>query len=269
MLTAALLLFSLVILLISFLKYYEKKGIYFPSKRIDLTPNAIGLEFEDVYFLSADGTELNGWYVPAEEDSQLTVLFCHGNAGNISHRIELIDMFHKLGLNVFIFDYRGYGRSQGSPGEEGLHSDAYAAYKFLLDNQNIDEGSIVVYGKSLGANLSIELCSKVRPAALISESAFTSALDMGKKLFPFLPLKWLITVKYDALSKIESITVPKLIIHSEDDEIIPFQHGRRLFEAAPEPKEFYPMRGGHNDAVFLSQEDFAARIGKFLREYCS
>jgi len=268
MLAGALVLISLLILFFLFLKYYEKKGIYFPAKQIDLTPKAIGLEFNDVYFLSSDGTELNGWFVPAEEEFQLTLLFCHGNAGNISHRIELIDMFHKLGLNVFIFDYRGYGRSQGNPGEEGLHSDAYAAYKYLLDNQNIDEGSIVVYGKSLGANVAIELCSKVRPAALISESAFTSALDMGKRLFPFLPIKWLITVKYDAMAKIEGITVPKLIIHSEDDEVIPFQHGRRLFEAAPEPKEFYTMRGGHNTAVFLARKDFAAKIDNFLREYC-
>jgi fermentation-respiration switch protein FrsA (DUF1100 family) len=267
MLTGALLLFLFLILFILFLKYYEKKGIYFPAKNIDLTPEDIGLEYKDVFFLSSDGTELNGWFVQADE-SGLTLLFCHGNAGNISHRIELIDMFHKLGLNVFIFDYRGYGRSQGSPSEDGLHSDAYAAYNYLIDDQDIDEGSIVVYGKSLGANVSVELCSKVRPAALISESAFTSALDMGKKLFPFLPIKWLITVKYDAISKIKSITVPKLFIHSEDDEIIPFQHGKRLFEAAPEPKEFYPMRGGHNDAVFLAQKEFAARIDKFLQEYC-
>ncbi len=267
MLTAALLLFSLVILIILFLKYHEIKGIYFPAKHIDLTPKDIGLEFEDVYFLSSDGTELNGWFVPAEE-SRLTLLFCHGNAGNISHRIDLIDMFHKLGLNVFIFDYRGYGRSQGKPSEEGLYNDALAAYQFLIDKRNLDERSLVAYGKSLGANVAVELCSRVRTAALISESAFTSALDMGKKLFPFLPIKWLISVKYDALSKIKCITVPKLIIHSEDDEIIPFQHGRRLFEAAPEPKEFYPMRGGHNEAVFLAHKDFAARIGKFLREYC-
>jgi len=267
MLTGALVLFSLLILFIIFLKYYEKKGIYFPVNKIDLTPKEIGLEFEDICFFSSDGTELNGWFVPVKE-SRVTVLFCHGNAGNISHRIELIDMFCKLGLNVFIFDYRGYGRSHGSPSERGLYLDARAAYKYLIDKQNLDERSIVVYGKSLGANVSIELCSKIRPAALISESAFVSALEMGKKLFPFLPIKWLITVKYDALSKIVNITVPKLIIHSEDDEIIPFQHGRRLFEAAPEPKEFYPMRGGHNEAIFLSKKDFVARISTFLRESC-
>jgi len=266
MLIGALVLFSLLIFFILFLKYYEKKGIYFPIRKIDLTPEEIGLEFEDVYFFSSDGIKLNGWHVPAKE-SRTTVLFCHGNAGNISHRIEIIDIFYRLGLDVFIFDYRGYGRSQGSPTEEGLYLDAQAAYKYLIDKRKINEESIVVYGKSMGANVAVELCSKVRPAALISESAFTSALEMGKKLFPFLPIKWFITVKYDALSKIKNITVPKLIIHSEDDEIIPFQHGRRLFETAPEPKEFYPMRGGHNEAIFLAKENFVKRIDTFLKKH--
>jgi len=266
MLLGVLVLFSLLIFFILYLKYYEKGGIYFPIKEIDLTPKEIGLEFEDVYFFSSDGTKLNGWYVLAKK-SRATVLFCHGNAGNISHRIEVIDMFFRLGLDVFIFDYRGYGRSQGNPSEKGLYLDAQSAYKYLIDKRNMDEESIVVYGKSLGANVAIELCSKVRPAALISESAFTSAAEMCKKLFPFLPIKWFITIKYDALSKIKKINAPKLIIHSEDDEIIPFQHGRRLFEIAPEPKEFYKMHGGHNDAIFLVREAFVKRIDAFLQKH--
>ncbi len=266
MLTGALILFFLLIFFILFLKYYEKKGIYFPVRKIDLTPSEIGLEFEDVYFFSLDGTKLNGWYTPAKE-SRATLLFCHGNAGNISHRIEAIDMFCRIGLDVFIFDYRGYGRSQGSPTEKGLNADAHAAYTYLIDQRKLNEGSVVVYGKSLGANVAVELCSRVRPAALISESAFTSALEMGKKLFPFLPIKWFITIKYDALSKIKDITIPKLIIHSEDDEIIPFHHGRKLYEAAPEPKEFYPMRGGHNEAIFQAKEDFVNKIDAFLQKH--
>jgi len=266
MLTGALVLFFLLIFFILFLKYYEKKGIYFPVRKIDLTPREIGFEFEDVYFFSSEGTKLNGWYIPAKE-SRATLLFCHGNAGNISHRIEAIDMFCRIGFDVFIFDYRGYGRSQGSPTEEGLYTDAHAAFKYLIDKRNLNEGSIVVYGKSLGANVAVDLCSKVRPAALISESAFASALEMGKKLFPFLPIKWFITIKYDALSKIKDVTVPKLIIHSEDDEIIPFQQGRKLFEAATEPKEFYPMRGGHNEAIFQFREDFVNKIDVFIQKY--
>ena len=266
MLTGAVVLVSFLAFLILYLKYYEKKGIYFPVRKIHLTPKEIGLEFEDVYFFSSDGVKLNGWYIPARE-ARATVLFCHGNAGNISHRIDVIYLFYKLGLSVFIFDYRGYGRSQGKPTEEGLYLDAQAAYKYLIEKQNLKEESIVVYGKSIGANVAVELCSKIKTAALISESAFTSALEMGKKLFPFLPLKWLISIKFDALSKIKNITVPKLIIHSEDDKIIPFRHGRKLFEAAPEPKEFYPMRGGHNEALFLAKEDFVNKIDLFLQKH--
>lgn len=266
MLTGALVLFFLLIFFILFLKFYEKKGIYFPIRKIDLTPKDVGLEYEDVYFLSSDGIKINGWYIPAKE-SRATLLFCHGNAGNISHRIEIIDMFCRIKLDVFIFDYRGYGRSQGSPTEKGLNADAHAAYTYLIDKRKLNEGTIVVYGKSLGANVAVELCSKIKPAALISESAFASALEMGKKLFPFLPIKWFITIKYDALSKIKDITAPKLIIHSEDDEIIPFQQGRKLFEAAPEPKEFYPMRGGHNEAIFQAKEDFVNKIDIFLQKH--
>ena len=265
-LLGTLILFSFLAFLILYLKYYEKKGIYFPTRRMRVTPKEMGLEFEDVYFSSSDGMKLNGWYVPAKE-SRATVLFCHGNAGNISHRIDVIYLFFKLGLSVFIFDYRGYGRSQGSPSEEGLYRDAQSAFKYLIEERNLKEESIVVYGKSIGANVAVELCSKVRPAALISESAFTSALDMGKKLFPFLPLKWFISIKYDALSKIKNMTIPKLIIHSEDDRIIPFRHGRKLFEAAPEPKEFYTMRGGHNEAIFLAREDFVNKIDVFLQKH--
>ncbi len=265
-LLGTLALFSFIIFLILYIKYYERKGIYFPARKIHLTPKDMGLEFEDVYFSSSDGIRLNGWFIPAGE-SRATILFCHGNAGNISHRIEVIYLFNKLGLNVFIFDYRGYGRSQGSPTEEGLYMDAQAAYKYLVEKRNLKEESIVVYGKSIGANVAVELCSKVKTAALISESAFTSALDMGKKLFPFLPLKWLISIKFDALSKIKDIIVPKLIIHSKDDRIIPFKHGRKLFEAAPEPKEFYPMRGGHNEALFLAKEDFVDKIDVFLQKH--
>lgn len=265
MLAGGVILFIFLFLFVLYLKYYEKKGIYFPVKNIHLTPKDIRLEFEDVYFLSLDGLRLHGWYIPSKNPIA-TLLFCHGNAGNINHRIEVIDLFCRIGLNLFIFDYRGYGRSEGSPNEKGLYSDARAAYAYLIGKRGLNEDSIIIYGKSIGANVAIELCSGIRPAALISESAFTSALDMGKKLFPFLPLKWLLTIKFDALSKIKYITVPKLIIHSRDDKTIPFRLARRLFEAAPEPKEFYPMYGGHNDALFLAKEEYGKKIINFIEK---
>ncbi|MBL7198047.1 MAG: alpha/beta hydrolase [Candidatus Omnitrophica bacterium] len=259
-----ILIFSILIFV--YLKYFERKGIYYPTKGIEFTPTHIGLKYEDVFFNTDDGLKLNGWFIPAE-NPRATLLFCHGNAGNISHRIEIIEIFNKLELNVFIFDYRGYGRSQGSPSEEGLYRDAQAAYKYLLNRENIKKGAIVIYGKSIGANVAIDLASKVKPACLISESGFSSAYDMAKKLFPYLPIKWIITIKYDALTKIKNIPIPKLIIHSQDDEIIPFRLGKKLFDAAVQPKEFYQMRGGHNEAIFMAREEYGVKINNFLSRY--
>lgn len=251
---------------LAYVKYFEKRGIYYPTKSIESNPKDIGLAYEDVFFETARGLRLNGWFIPTE-NPRATLLFCHGNAGNIGHRIESIEIFHRLNLNVFIFDYRGYGRSEGSPSEEGLYQDAQAAYRYLVSEKGIEKEKVVVYGKSIGANVAIDLVSKEEAAAIISESGFSSAYDMGKKLFPWLPIKWLISVKYDALTKIKKITIPKLIIHSQDDEIVPIQQGRKLFEAAPEPKEFYEMRGGHNEALFFAREEFSSRIDTFLRRY--
>ncbi|MBL7081131.1 MAG: alpha/beta hydrolase [Candidatus Omnitrophica bacterium] len=250
----------------AYLRHFEAKGIYYPIKEIELTPSNTGLKYEDVFFDTDDNLKLNGWFIPAE-NPRGTLLFCHGNAGNISHRIEIIKIFNKLNLNVFIFDYRGYGRSQGSPTEAGLYRDAQAAYKYLLTRKDINKDTIVIYGKSIGANVAVDLVSKVKAAALISESGFSSAYDMGKKLFPYLPVKWIITIKYDALTKIRNISIPKLIIHSKNDEVIPFKLGEKLFEAALEPKEFYQMQGSHNEAVFMAKEEYSVKINNFLSKY--
>ena len=260
------LILILAFFIFAYVKYYERKGIYFPVKGIEFTPPDVGLTYKDVFFNTDDGLKLNGWFIPTE-DSRGTLLFCHGNAGNISHRIEIIQIFNKLNLNVFIFDYRGYGKSQGSPTEEGLYRDAQAAYTHLLSRKDIDKDTIVVYGKSIGANIAVDLVSQVKAVALISESGFSSAYDMGKKLFPYLPVKWIITIKYDALTKIRNVLIPKLIIHSRDDEIVPFKLGRKLFEAAPEPKEFYQMRAGHNEAIFMAKEEYSVKVDTFLSRY--
>jgi fermentation-respiration switch protein FrsA (DUF1100 family) len=262
---------SLLILIFSlftfvYLRYFEKKGIYYPSKEIILSPADVGLKHEDIFFKTKDKLRLNGWFVPADQ-SRGTLLFCHGNAGNISHRVDIIKIFNQLNLNVFIFDYRGYGRSQGIPSEAGLYKDTQAAFQYLLSRGDVDREAIVIYGKSIGANVAIELASIVKAAVLISESGFTSAYDMGRKLFPYLPIKWIITVKFDAKAAIKDITIPKLIIHSEDDEIIPFTMGEKLFEAAASPKEFYRMQGTHNEAIFTAGEEYSLRLDSFLSKY--
>ena len=254
------------IFIFGYLKYFERKGIYYPTKEIEFTPAEAGLKYEDIFFNTGDGLRLNGWFV-ASENPRGTLLFCHGNAGNISHRVEIIKIFNGLNLNVFIFDYRGYGKSRGRPFENGLYQDVRAAYKYLLTRKDVNKDAIVIYGKSIGANVAIDLISEFKAACLVSESGFTSAYDMARRLFPYMPVKWMITVKYDALEKIKNILIPKLIIHSEDDEIIPFEMGKRLFEAAPQPKEFYQMRGGHNEAVFMAGEEYRIRINNFLSRY--
>ena len=262
---------SLVIIIFSFfifvyLRHLEKRGIYYPTKDIVLTPADTALKYEDISFKTEDNLRLNGWFIPAE-NPRGTLLFCHGNAGNISHRLEIIEIFYKLSLNVFIFDYRGYGKSQGTPSEDGLYQDVQAAYQYLLSRRDVDKETIVIYGKSIGANVAIHLASKVDLVALIAESGFTSAYDMGKELFPYLHIKWIITIKYDAEDMIKNIAIPKLIIHSKDDEIMPFRFGEKLFEAAPQPKEFYAMQGTHNEAVFMARQEYSSRLNSFLSKH--
>ncbi len=261
--------FLVAVLLAGFLffyaKWFERRNIFFPYRQITATPDNIGIEYEDVYFDASDGVTLNGWFMPAT-GARGTILFFHGNAGNIGHRLEMIRLFHGLGFNVFIFDYRGYGKSKGSPSEKGTYIDASAAYGYLLTRGDVDKEKIILYGKSLGGSIAVDLAVKNPPGALISESAFTSTVDMGKEIYPFLPLRHMITMKYDTISKVGEVTSPKLIIHSEEDEIVPFHHGRRIFERSTQPKEFYRMRGGHNDAVMLYEDEYEQHIDSFLRK---
>ena len=250
----------------AFLKYVEWKSIFFPMKSVELTPGYMGLFYEDINFKTSDGLELNGWFIPAKE-SRVTLLFCHGNAGNIGHRVESIDIFNGIGFNTFIFDYRGYGKSHGFPSEKGIYLDALAAYDYLTKQRGIDENSIVIYGKSLGGAAAIDLARKVEHRALIVESAFSSMTDMAREVYPFLPVRIMISAKYNSISKIPYVGTPKLIIHSQDDEIVPYKLGEKLFKAAGEPKEFYKMRGGHNEAFLFAKEEFKSAIRAFLKRY--
>ena len=249
-----------------YLRYYEKKQIYFPSRDIMVTPLDLGMGYEDVFFNTQDGLKLHAWFVPAQ-NPKATLLFCHGNAGNISHRVDVIQIFQKLNLNVLIFDYRGYGKSQGVPGEQGLYKDAQAAYDYLAKHKDVRAEKIVIYGKSIGANVAINLAADMKTNILIADSGFTSAYEMGKRLFPFLPIKWIITIKYDALEKIKQVRAAKLIIHSPDDELIPFDMGRRLFETANQPKQFFQAQGTHNEGILIYAQEYRQKIDEFLGKY--
>ncbi len=233
---------------------FEKRFIYFPYPELELTPADLSLEFEEVSLATEDGVRLHGWFLPVP-DASWTVLVCHGNAGNISHRLDRALLLQsKLRSSVFLFDYRGYGKSGGSPDEEGTYRDGRAAYDYLVD-RGVSSGQIVLFGESLGAAIAIEVAIRKPIAALVLESAFTSIPDMASAVYPFLPLGRLVRTRYDNLAKISSVRSPLLVLHGTRDRTVPFEQGQRLFKAASEPKRFFAISGaGHND-TFLSGGD--------------
>ncbi len=272
-------LFIIIFLILGkvYFKWFERRNIYFPSERIEYTPEQIFLKYEDISFKTKDNCLLNGWFVPAGKKAGQTVpglenptlIFCHGNAGNIGDRIEFLRIFYNLGLNVFIFDYRGYGQSQGCPSEEGTYLDTCAAYDYICSRPDIDKGKIIVYGESLGAAMAIDLAvhKDINLKAVIIYGGFSSTKDMARAIYPFLPLWRLVSIKYDSLSKIKDVTIPKLILHGTYDEIVPFNQGEKLFQAAVEPKEFVSLEGTHNDAILVQENKFSEKIQEFLKRY--
>jgi uncharacterized protein len=234
-----------------------------PLAQIASTPEVRGLAYEDVTLTTADGLALHAWYLPHPAPRGV-LLFCHGNAGNISHRLDSLQIFHRLGLAVLIFDYRGYGRSEGSPSEDGTYRDAEAAWRHLVEERGVAPAQIVLFGRSLGAAVAAELASRHTPGALILESAFTSVPDLAAELYPFLPARRLARFRYDAQSALRGVAAPVLIVHSPEDEIIPIHHGRRLYDAAAEPKAFLEIRGDHNFGFVLSGREYVDGLDRFL-----
>lgn len=242
--------------LILLVMWRETSFIYYPERELDgQYPGA-----EDVWLTASDGTKLHSWFIPARKHSELTVLFCHGNAGNISHRFEKIDILRESGANVLIFDYRGFGRSAGTPNEVGTYRDAQAAYDYLTSRA----AKIVLYGESLGAAVAVDLATKNRTAGVIIEGAFTSTADVGRKLFPYLPVGLLVRNRYDTLSKIGRVNAPLLMFHSRDDEFFSMRHANRLLAAAREPKRLVELRGDHNDAFAVSLDTYRSALAEFL-----
>jgi len=256
-------IFVLIIFKVFFI-FLEQKSLYHPDQEIPETPKNLGIAFEEINFKTADGQLLNGWFVPAK-DAQATVLYCHGNAGNIYHRLHKVKFFHEMGMNFFIFDYRGFGKSSGKPAEKGLYKDARAAYDYLVSRNDVDKKKIVVYGKSLGGPIAADLCVNRQASALILEGSFASVVLRAQQLYPFLPMKVLITQKYDTLAKVKNLRIPKLIAHGRQDEVISFHHGEILFTAAAEPKQFLSFDGSHNDDLYVTSPVYKDELLKFLR----
>lgn len=245
------------------LGFSEKGVVFFPDPILVGTPGDFGLQYEEVWFTAADGVKLHGWWVPKEGAPVL--LWFHGNGGNISHRLENIKLLHDLvGVTVFIFDYREYGKSQGRITREGTYLDAAAAYRYVAETRKIPARDIVLFGRSLGTALATGLAVQVPCRSLILESAYTNSQDMARLYMPFL-FDWRPSVPYDNLGKIGQISVPLLVIHGEDDEIIPVDMGRRVFAAAPDPKELYLIpRAHHNDTYLVGGKAYFERLRAFI-----
>jgi fermentation-respiration switch protein FrsA (DUF1100 family) len=235
-----------------------------PSRALARTPAEVGLLFEDVTLTTSDGVNLNGWWIPAAGE-RATLLFFHGNAGNISHRLESIQIFRDLGLSVFIIDYRGYGQSGGRASIEGTGFDALAAWRWLTEDKRIPPGKIVIFGRSLGGAVAVELVRSVTPGALILESTFSSLADMAPLSLILGPVLRLMT--WDAWNSVkaaESFTVPTLCIHSPGDEIVPYRQGRRLYDAVASEKAFVEIRGDHNGGFLDSYDIYFPALDEFL-----
>ncbi len=252
-------------LLLAYLFFFQSRLIYFPNipgRALIASPDEIGLPFQETNFAASDGVKLHGWYVPNGAQAPV-VLFCHGNAGNISHRLEWLRILHELGYAVLIFDYRGYGNSAGAPSERGTYLDARAAWEYLAGTLAVPAERIVVFGESLGGAIAAHLAREVRPAGLILTSSFSSVPELGSDLYPFMPVRLLSRFEYATAEHVAQVHSPLLVIHSRDDEIVPFAHGERIFARGREPKQLLEIFGDHNNGFIASEQRLVEGLRRF------
>jgi uncharacterized protein len=255
------------VLIFLMLRWFEHSQVYHPDRILTTTGAELGRPFEDVWFKTSDGAGINGWFFPAATNSaraQFAVVLCHGNAGNIGDRLDAAAALLATGVNVLLFDYRGFGRSPGRPGEEETYRDAQAAYHWLRE-RGFAGTNIIAFGESLGGGVAAELAVRVTVGGLVLQSTFTSIPDVGAELFPWLPVRWLAKIHYATRAKLPRLQVPVLVMHSRTDELIPFHHGQQNYAAANSPKLFWELTGSHNEAV-EDRAHFTAGVEKFLRQ---
>ena len=251
-----------------FLVIFEKHFIYYPAAAVDLTPKALGLPFDEVLIDVEPGVKIHGWFIKAAtEPSVATVLFSHGNAGNIADRIDRVQSLRSLGLDFLLYDYRGYGKSTGDTDEEGTYRDGRAAYDYLVKSRQIDPGHIVLMGESLGCAVSIQVALERKAAGLVIEAPFASIAHMANAVYPFLPLGSFIRTRYENVKKIPQLKMPLMVIQGTKDEVIPVAQGRMVFDAAPEPKRYLAIEGAHhNDVYLIGGEGYRRALGEFIRQ---
>jgi fermentation-respiration switch protein FrsA (DUF1100 family) len=235
-----------------------------PDRALSASPSDVGLDYEDVSLTTSDNERLHGWYIPAV-DSSGVLLFFHGNAGNISHRLDSIKIFHELGLDTLIIDYRGYGQSTGKTTEQGTYLDAQAAWDYLINSRRIPADQIIVFGRSLGGAVGAWLGVQHTPAAVIIESSFSSGVDMARRIYPFMPVRLITRLQYPVVDYAGRLNCPVLVIHSRHDEIIPFAMGQAIYAAVKQHKRFLELRGDHNNGFLISQEDYIAGLKDFTQ----
>lgn len=252
--------------LVGFVYIRQGSMLYYPSREIEATPGNIGLDFKEITLKTKDDINISAWYIPAEAERG-ALLFCHGNAGNISHRLDSIRIFHDLNLSVLIFDYRGYGKSKGSPTENGTYLDAESAWDYLVNVRHVKPEKIILFGRSLGSAIAAETAIRRKAGAIIIESGFTSIPDLGAKFFPHLPVRLISRYHYSTIDKVGMIDIPKLFIHSRQDELIPFEQGIRLFEKASAPKEFLQITGSHNEGFLTSGRVYTEGLDSFITKH--
>ncbi|MFW6314321.1 MAG: alpha/beta hydrolase [Desulfohalobiaceae bacterium] len=240
--------------------------VYFPESELEAAPEKLGLSYQDVWLQSSQGNKIHAWFVPGPEGKENpVVLFLHGNAGNISHRLDVLRIVHELGLACLMPDYQGYGQSQGRPSEKGMYQDAHAAWEFLVQEKGVLPRHIVIWGHSLGGPVAARLASERAPGALILDSTFTSLSEVGRKLYPFLPVKWFARYTYPTKEFLQQSQAPVLVVHSKEDGLVPFELGKELYQAGPQPKELLQIRGEHDYGFLTSFDLYTKGVESFLQ----
>jgi uncharacterized protein len=260
-------LIILLVILVWAFGTLERRSLYYPDKEMAATPAIDQLAFDDVFLKTSDGVRIHGWFVPGALKGKpgKTIVVFHGNAGNISHRLDKLLELRKLDVNVLLLDYRGYGKSEGLPSEQGTYRDGEAAYTYLTEERKIPPADLIFYGESLGSAVAVEMARRHPVGGLILESPFTSTIAMGKLVFPWLPVRWMVRYRYDNLSKIPELRLPILIMHSPQDEVVPFAMGQQLYAAAPQPKTFFELTGDHNGGYERTGRRYVEAMSSFLK----